>query len=86
MKIEVRKVKEFSADKGTTWNFNPPTSPYMGGVWERGIKTVKDVLCGMIKSTVLTEIQLCTIFKEIEVIVNNRPLTKVSDSPDVFEA
>ena len=86
MKIEARKVKEFSADKGTTWNFNPPTSPYMGGVWERGIKTVKDVLCGMIKGTVLTEIQLCTIFKEIEVIVNNRPLTKVSDSPDVFEA
>ena len=86
MKIEARKVKEFSADKGTTWNINPPTSPYMGGEWERGIKRVEDVLCSMIKSTVLTEIQLCKMFKENEVIVNNRPLTTVSDSPDVFEA
>ena len=58
----------------------------MGGEWERGIKTVEDVLCDMIKSTVLTEIQLCKMFKENEVIVNNRPLTTVSDSPDVFEA
>ena len=86
LKIEGKKVKEFSADKGTTWNFNPPVSPHMGGVWKRGIKTAKDVLYSMIKSTVLTEFQLCTIFTEIEVIVSSRPLTHVSDSPDDFEA
>ena len=78
-KLKQEKSKNFQ-------NFNPPTSPYMGGEWERGIKTVEDVLCDMIKSTVLTEIQLCKMFKENEVIVNNRPLTTVSDSPDVFEA
>ena len=38
--IESRKVKEFLVDKCTTWNFNPPASPHMGGVLERGIKTV----------------------------------------------
>ena len=86
LKIEARKVKEFSADKGTTWNFNPPASPHMGGVSKREIKTVKDVHYSMIKSTVLTELQLCTIFTEIEAIVNNRPLTHISDSPDDFEA
>ena len=62
LKIEARKVKEFSIDKGTTWNFNPPASPHMGGVSKREIKTVKDVHYSMIKSTVLTELQLCTIF------------------------
>ena len=72
MKIEARKFKEFSADKGTTWNFNAPASSHMGGVWERGIKTVKDVLYSMIKSTVLTEFQLRTKSTEIEAIVNNR--------------
>ena len=86
LKFEARKVKEFSADRDTTWNFNPPASPHMGGVWERGIKTVKDILYSMIKGTVLTEFQLCTIFTEIEVIMNNRPMTHVSDSPNDFEA
>ena len=62
LKIEARKVKEFSADKGTTWIFNPPASPQMGGVQERGIKKGKDVLYSMIKRTVLTEFKLCTIF------------------------
>ena len=86
MKIEARKFKEFLSDKGTTWNFHPPASSHMGGMWERGIKTVKDVLYSMRKGTVLTEFQLRTIFTEIEAIVNNRPLTHVIDSPDDFEA
>ena len=86
LEIEARKVKEFLADKGTTWNFNPPASPHMGGVWERGIKSVKYVLYSMIKNKVLTELQLCTIFTEIEAIVSNRPLTHFSDSPEDFEA
>ena len=55
LKTEARKVEEFSADKGIIQNFNPPASPHMGGVLERGIKTVKEVLYSMIKSTVLTE-------------------------------
>ena len=47
LKIKVRKVKEFSVDKGTTWNFGPPASPHMGGEQERGI-TQSDVLYSMI--------------------------------------
>ena len=47
LKIKSRKVKEFSVDKGTTWNSGPPASPHMGGVWERGI-TQSDILYSMI--------------------------------------
>ena len=32
LKTDARKVKKFSADKGTTWNFNPPASVYMSEV------------------------------------------------------
>ena len=32
LKIDARKVKTFSADKGTTWNFNSPTSLHMSEV------------------------------------------------------
>ena len=34
-----------------------------------------------IKNTVLTDFQLMTIFTEIEAIINNRPLTYISDKP-----
>ena len=57
----------------------------MGGTWERLIRTVKNVIFSKIKNTVLTDFQLMTIFTEIEVIVNNRPLTYGSDNPDNFE-
>ena len=57
----------------------------MGGTWERLTRTVKKVMFSMIKNTVLTDFQLMTIFTEIEVIVNNRPLTYGSDNPDDFE-
>ena len=85
LKIEARKVKEFSADKSTTKNFNPPASLHIDRVCEREIKTVKDSLCSMIKSTELTEFQLCTVFIETEAMVNNFPLTHIRDSPDDFE-
>lgn len=32
LKIDARKVEKFSADKGSTWNFNPPTSLHMSEV------------------------------------------------------
>ena len=57
----------------------------MGGTWETLTRTVKKVMFSMIKNTVLTDFQLMTIFTEIEVIVNNRPLTYGSDNPDDFE-
>ena len=54
----------------------------MGGIWEKIIRTVKNVV---IKNTVPTDFQLMTIFTQIEAIVNNRPLTYVSENPDDFE-
>ena len=86
LKIETRKMSEFATKEGIIWDFNPPASPHMGGVWERAVRTVKNVMYSMIKNTVLTEFQLITILTEIESVVNNRPLTHVSDSPDDFEA
>ena len=57
----------------------------MGGIWERIIRTVKNVMFSMIKNTVLTDVYLMAIIIEIKTIVNNRPLTYVSDNPDDLE-
>ena len=49
----------------------------MGGVWERQIRTVKNVLCSLIKSSPrrLDEESLRMFLAEAECIVNSRPLT-----------
>ena len=51
----------------------------MGGIWERMIRSVKEVLAGILKEHVLTDPQLYTALTEVENIVNSRPLTHVSD-------
>lgn len=39
--IKARKAKQFSAEKSTSWNFNPPASPHMGNVCQNadGVET-----------------------------------------------
>ena len=85
LNIQTRRVNEYASNEKITWHFNPPAAPHMGGVWERIVRTVKRVMFDMIKNTVLTEFQLMTIFTEVEAIVNNRPLTYLSDNPDDLE-
>ena len=58
----------------------------MGRVWENMVRTVKRALYSMMKNTMLADFQLMTIFTEIENIINNCPLTDVSDDFDDLEA
>ena len=51
----------------------------MGGAWERMVKSVKEVLYGILKNHTLTDSQLYTVLTEAESIVNSRPLTHISD-------
>ena len=54
----------------------------MGGAWERLVRSVKEVIFGLVKNQVLTDSQLLTVLTEAESIVNSRPLTHVSDDPE----
>ena len=72
-------ITKFANDLKIKWLFNPPKSPHMGGVWERMVRSVKEVLHGILKEHVLTDPQLNTVLTEVESIVNSRPLTHVSD-------
>ncbi|XP_042217353.1 uncharacterized protein LOC121862964 [Homarus americanus] len=64
------------------WVFNPPAAPYMGGVWERQIRTVKKVLQAIVGSQVLDDERLQTLFCEVEAIVNERPITLAPNTPN----
>ena len=85
--LNQEKISNFTVKQNIQWKFNPPSAPHMGGCWERLVLTVKRALFHIIKDMVLTDFQILTVFTEVEVMVNNRPLTQtvmMSKTPNHF--
>lgn len=62
------------------WSFNPPTASHMGGVWERMIRSTRQIFSALInKNRLLSDEALLTFIAETERILNDRPITTVSD-------
>ncbi|XP_075162768.1 uncharacterized protein LOC142235399 [Haematobia irritans] len=61
----------------TKWNFIPPSSPHMGGAWERMVRSVKNILYKIAPTKTPSEETLRGMLAEVENIVNSRPLTYV---------
>ena len=59
------------------WIHIPGRSPAWGGLYERLVGFVKNILKKTLGKASLTETELHTILKEAEATVNNRPLTYV---------
>ena len=53
-------IKSYMCGKNINWIFNPPTSPWMGGVWESLVNSVKKNLKAIVKDRISTENCLCT--------------------------
>lgn len=69
-------VRNFTTT-ATKWNFNPPSSPLMGGAWERLVRTIKTVLYNITPTRNPNEELLRGMLAEVENIINSRPLTYV---------
>lgn len=54
----------------------------MGGTWERLIRSTRVVLKALAREQLLTDEQLFTLMAEAVRIVNDRPITKVSNDPN----
>ena len=75
------KLQDYLASEGTTWRFNLSKSPWWGGVYEQLIKDIKKRLYKTLGKTLLKPEQLEAVIMDIEIHLNNRPLTNVeSDS------
>ena len=44
---EMERIREFSVSVGMKWNFNPPHSSDYGGVFERMIRSVRQIMDNM---------------------------------------
>lgn len=59
------------------WKFIPQLAPWHGAFYERLIGIVKQCLKRTLDKHLLTDQQLMTVVKEVETVVNSRPLTCV---------
>lgn len=73
---DTEALKAFLADKQCEFTFNAPSASHAGGVWERQIRTICNVLNVTIAqcSGRLDDASLRTLFYEAMAIVNSRPL------------
>lgn len=70
---------------GVDWKFNPPGASHFGGVWERMIRSVRRVLKSVLLQQQLDDDSLHTILCEVEAILNDRPITQLSEDPNDLE-
>ena len=66
--------------------FNPPISPWIEGIWESLVKSVKQVLKIITRDRAFTEDSLSTFLCKVESVINQCPLTPTSDRIDGFDA
>lgn len=83
--LQEEKFVSMLINDGTTWHFNPPASPHFGGLWETGVKSMKNHLRKLIGSSLFTVEELATVLCQIEACLNSRPLCPISDTIDDLE-
>lgn len=77
------RLSRYFLQKEIVWNFNPPYASHMGGVWERLVRSIKNALKSVVREQLLNDEGLSTLMTEVEKILNDRPITQVSnDSQD----
>lgn len=79
------QIQKAMLQEGVQWSFNPPGGSHYGGVWERMIKMVKKILSSILHQQTLDDEGFHTVLCEIEAILNDRPITKLSDDPNDLE-
>ncbi|XP_066928973.1 uncharacterized protein [Clytia hemisphaerica] len=80
MNMDHSKIADFlSKHNGdwVVWKRNPPSSSNYGGVWERQIRTARNILSGMLikHGEILHEESFHTLITEVENVINSRPLS-----------
>jgi len=80
--FESSTVQEGLASQGVEWKFIPCRAPWYDGYWECLIGYTKNAFKKTLGCAYVTFSGLQTIIVQIEVHLNNRPLTYVSSDPD----
>ena len=78
-------IEHSLAQKQIKWKFNPTRAPHFGGVWERMVRSCKKALLARVGNRTLTDDVLSTTMCLVGQILISRPLTSVTDGPEVWK-
>ena len=86
--LESTELKNSLRKKGIDWKFIPPYAPAQGGAWEAMVKQIKHVIANILEKSQCRPsfVELLTYVGSATKIVNDRPLTPLSDDPRDFTA
>ena len=79
MICKCNEVQSFVSNVGIKWTYIVELAPWVGGFYERPVGVVKRAMRKTIGRKILTLVQLQTLLKENEAIVNYKPLVYVDD-------
>ena len=77
--MDDERFTDFLARMSITWQFNLSRAPWWGGQYERLIGVVKQALYETIGNGFLSWTELENVILDVEVTLNNRPLSYVED-------
>lgn len=77
-------ARETSKQYNIEWDFNPPSGPHFGGVFEAMIKSAKKAIRAVLGDADVFDDELCTAICGAEHLINSRPITVVSSDPNDF--
>lgn len=77
------QVNDFLAKNDITWQFNLSKAPWWGGQYERLIGIVKQSLYKVTGKSNLRWKELAEVVLDVEISLNNRPLTYVEDDVEL---
>ncbi|XP_053381697.1 uncharacterized protein LOC128549195 [Mercenaria mercenaria] len=75
--VKSADVQDYVAHSGVKWSFIVEVAPWMGGMYERLVGLVKRSMRKTMGKKKLTFDQMLTVVKEVESIINSRPLVYV---------
>lgn len=75
-------IDHIATEYNIQWHFIPPRSPHFGGIWERGIRSVKYHIKRVIGQNLLTYEEFYTLLTTVEACLNSRPISPLSQDPN----
>ena len=73
-KLDEQQLKEFGVEKGLSWHFASPNTPWKNGCAESLIKSIKKAIKITVGEQILSFPELQTVLFEAANIVNERPI------------
>ncbi len=85
-KLRNEEIAEKATAKEITCKFIPPATPHFGGLWERGVRSMKEHLKKTLRSTPITFVEYEIVLCRIEACLNLRPLCPIIDDMESLDA